>query len=283
MVACRRGCRSPGRGGRLRRLGQAAQERVADLAGDAQIAVACIGALHQVPRRCRRAGPAQQGFDRRQGLVVAFVQVEVDVVQAHTLRLLAGLRDPLAALVRRQMQPDLEHQRPVFDQHLLQAARVLQAPGRLFDVALAGELVRQQAQPIAPGVDADLAARRQHLPVAPEARVVALQVLAPAEEVGLQVARVHPVVQEVQHLAHALVVVAGEHDHHGDVTPAHLELGVQQVDPQLWQGLLVLLLGDLGSDFGNLEHDLDHLTPAGASLVECVCCGGSGPACCSWR
>jgi hypothetical protein len=115
------------------------------------------------------------------------------------------------------------------------------------------------------------------MPVAPEARVLALLVLAPAEEVGLQVARVHPVVQEVQDFAHALAVVPGEHDQHREVASAHLKLGAQQIDPQLGQGLLVLPLGDLRSYLGDFEHASDHLTLAGAILVECVSSGGSGP------
>ena len=241
--------------GRLRRrLGEALEQRVADRASDEEIAVARVGALHQVPRRGRCAGLPQQGFDEGLGLVVALVELQIDLVEPHLVRRLPSLRQPLAALVRGQMQPDLEQQHAVVYEHLLQAARVLQALRRLLGVALAGESVSQQAQAIAAGIDPDLALCRQDPPVAPEARISVLVVPAPAEEMRLQVARVHPVVQEVQHLAHGFAIVPGEHDHHGQVAPANLEFGVQQIDAQRRQGLLVLLLGDLGPHLGDFEH-----------------------------
>ena len=45
--------------------------------------MAGVGALHQVPRRGRRAGLPQQGFDEGPGLVVTLVELQIDLVEPH--------------------------------------------------------------------------------------------------------------------------------------------------------------------------------------------------------
>src|SRR5213075_838623 len=95
----------------------------------------------------------------------------------------------------------------------------------------------------------------QDLPEAPHLRTIALDVGESAEGVGADVARIHPLVEEVDRLALAGAVDAVHEDHHGK--GAFVQQAILQVEEPLARLALLALelaLLELVADLGGFEH-----------------------------
>ena len=72
---------------------------------------------------------------------------------------------------------------------------------------------------------------------------------------GVDVARVHPLVEQVDRLALARTVDAADHDQNGEALQrSKLDLGLQQRGPQRGLAPTVLLAVDAMANLGGFEH-----------------------------
>ena len=170
-------------------------------------------------------------------------------------RVLLQALEPLLLLFFGQVQPELDDQRALVDQHGLQLLGPIQAllqVGRLGDAAHPVE-----DRPGVPGAEehADLALGRQGPPEAPHHRPVEFLVRGLAHAVALDVARVHPLVEQVDGGPAAGAVQAADED--DDLAPGRLrqfELRLEQGRAQGRHLFLVHGFLDLVPQLRALEH-----------------------------
>ena len=153
------------------------------------------------------------------------------------------------------MEPELEDQRTVIGEHPLEAVDLLDRAQQILGLGVPEHLVDDRIRVPGPEQDPDLAFGRQRAPIAPHRRSFGFLVRRIVEGVRVDVARIHPFVEEVDRLALARAAYArNEQDHWKLAELGKPELGVQQIDPQLRLDALVLPLGQLVSQLRRLEH-----------------------------
>ncbi len=197
---------------------------------DGEAAVARIRPLHHDPRRLGGAGLAQGMLRNLAELVVDLEARPVEL--GHTPARLGILLQRLQAFFLRvlgQVEPELEDQRAFVGEHLLEAVDLLDV---LVERRRAGLL--QHALHDGRGVPgteehADLALGRQRAPEAPHRGTLALLVRHFAHGVRLDVARIHPLVEQVHRLALARAIHAADQDDDREFAfLRQIELRVQQ-------------------------------------------------------
>ncbi len=96
---------------------------------------------------------------------------------------------------------------------------------------------------------------REHPPVAPHRRVAALDAVRLVEGVRLDVARVHPLVEDVEGVPLARGLDAADEDDDGELFPAHdVGLSAEEALAQARDFGVVGLGVDLVAELGGLEH-----------------------------
>ena len=109
-----------------RRAVETRAQRGEDALGDGEIAILRIRAFDHLPRRGAAAGAAQEALGGGNHGVVALVDLAVELVHAQrgAVVLLRPL-EPLLHLLLREMDPELQEQRAVVHERLLEALDVL--------------------------------------------------------------------------------------------------------------------------------------------------------------
>ena len=235
---------------------QALAQGVEERARDEEFAVARIGAVDDQPRRLARAGMAQRVLGHLAVAVVVLARMPVLLGDAPArARILLQRLEALALPVLREVEPQLDQQHPFAHQHRLETVDLVQA---LIEVGLLRHLVYALAHRVGVPVaeqDADAPARRQRAPEAPHEGTLGLLGGGRVEGQRLDVARVHPLVQEIDRLALAGPVDAVDQHHHGKgFRFEQIELRVEQLRTQLRLGGVVLVLVDLVAQFCRFEH-----------------------------
>ena len=160
------------------------------------------------------------------------------------------------------MEPELEEHRAFGDQHALEAADAAQALLEARALVAAHDAAQDRIGVPRAEDDADLSLRRHRLPETPHLGAVALDVAQRAEGVGVDVARVHPFVEEVHGLALAGAVDAvHEHDDGERLVRKELVLRLEQLRAELLRLLVVRGVVDLVTELGGLEHALSFSLP----------------------
>lgn len=163
--------------------------------------------------------------------------------------------EPFALLLLGEVKPELHQQHAFVTEHLLEAVHLGDA---LVELGLADGAERAVENGLAvprAEEDADAPLRRQPLPETPHGRPRALLVAGLVERVRDDVARVHPLVEQVDGLALACAFDATDEYQHGELLL--LEHPVLRGEQGLAQLRLLLLPGgfvDFVGDGGGLEH-----------------------------
>ena len=244
------------RRGQLAGVGQALADRLEQDLARHQRTVAVILALDDDPRRPRRVGHAQDVAGDILQFVVGLQTLPVPAGDAPgRLRVLfQQLQPPLLADLG-EVEPELQHQRTLIDQHGFEAVDLIDAcvHRRLGHVAL--EAIMNRARVPRAGKDADAALGRQGTPVAPHERPRTLLVAWRRECQGGDETRIHPLVEDVDGFALAgAVLAADQHDDRNLAVFLEVELGVEQSGAQGRHFLLVGFLVELVTDFRGFEH-----------------------------
>ncbi|MCY1291141.1 hypothetical protein D9M70_403180 [compost metagenome] len=225
-------------------------------APDAQAAEIRVVALDHVPGRELAVGAAQHQFGGLDDLVVDLRLLPVEhadlpLVPGIALQLLLTLLQLLLG----EVEPELEDQRALVGEHPLGAHGLLD--GLLHLAALQPPLDpadQHLAVPVAEE-DADLPFRRQPAPEAPLRRPRQLLVGGQQKARHLDVARIEPLVEQLDRLALARALDAvDQQDHRKARLLLQLQLRLEQRGTQLDDRRLVGFLVDGVADFCRLEH-----------------------------
>jgi hypothetical protein len=192
-----------------------------------------------------RAGPREIPVHRRGDALVRLVDPPVGVLDVPVaVRVLLGLLESFSERLPGQSQPVFQDERSVVDEHLLEAPRVIHAP---LEGGVADFVAQQRAdvgdRPGAEG-DADPARRRQCVPEAPHAGALPLLLGGVLEDAHPDVAGIEPLQEPVGDPAHPPAVVPGDDDQDRKAGVAQLELGVEEVHPELRHPCGEFLLAD---------------------------------------
>ena len=248
-------------GGRARRRGlriQSPAQRFEHDAPGGQPAIARVGALDHDPRRVGGAGLAQRAFAHLVELVVQPEMLPVALGHAPArLRVLLQCLQALLLALLGEVEPELEDERALVGEHLLEAHVLFH---RLVERGVAGLAVgaRQNRLRVPRAEeDANAALGRQLAPEVRHRRVPALVLGRLGQGVGGDVARVHPFLEQVDGLALAGAVHAVDEDEHGKARRVEqLVLRPEQRLAQLRQLALVGALVDRVAKLGGFEHDV---------------------------
>ena len=154
-----------------------------------------------------------------------------------------------------QVKPVLHHQRTLGHQHVLQVSDALQPLGEAGFLLVPHHMVHDGAGVPGAKQDANAAFGRQHLPEAAHLGELLGLGVSGVKGLGTDVARVHPLVEQVHHLALAGTVNAVDEDDHREVAILkQLVLCREQRLTQLRLFLAVFLAADAVADFGRFEH-----------------------------
>ncbi len=152
------------------------------------------------------------------------------------------------------MQPELEQQRAVAHQHLLEEGDPAQLAVELGGAAPAVGTPDQETGVPGGQVHPDAAPSGQGAPEAPVRRTLAFLVGGRAEGIGLQPPGVEPLVEALHGLALPGPVRPREHHDHRYPGLLQLQLGLEQARAKIGELLLVIALRDLPPQLGHLEH-----------------------------
>ena len=231
-------------------------DRIAHDVADGQRTIVVVGALDDGPRGMGGIGDAQHVAGNRLQLVVGLEAVPARLghppgrtrvlfhrLQAYLLRILG------------EVEPELEHQRPLVDEHGLEAVDFVEQLLHLGALHLLLDTIGDRLRIPGAGEDADLPLRRQRPPVAPHEGALALLVGRRREGERRDVARVHPRIEEVDRLALAAAIdAADEDDHRKFVLLEQVVLHVEQFGAQLRHLFLEGLAIDLMPEFRRFKH-----------------------------
>ena len=246
-----------GRRARQQRLPvQPPAQRLEHDAPGGEAAVARVRALDHDPRRVRGAGLAQRALAHLVEPVVQLVVLPVALGDAPArLRVLLQRLQALLLALFREMEPELEHQRALVGEHLLEAHVLFH---RLVERGVAGLAVgaRENRERIPRAEeDAGLSLGRQVAPEMPHRRMLALFLGRLAQRVGGDVARIHPLLQQVDGLALAGAVHAVDEDEQGEFGAVQqLVLRLKQRLAQPGKLAFVDVLLDRMAKLGGFEH-----------------------------
>ncbi len=235
---------------------QAAAHRIEHDAADGQRAVFVIGALDDDPRRMRGIGHAQHMAGDLLQLVVG-----LDPLVAILGHPPGGMRigfqrlQPLLLAIPGEMEPELEDERALVDQHRLETVDFVETLVHLVAFHLVGDAVGDRLRVPRTGEDADLALWRQRTPVAPHVGARALLVARLGKRQRRDVARIHPRIQQVDGFALAAAVdPADQYDDREFLLLQHVVLDVEQRRAQLGNfGLEGFLVDDV-AEFCRFKH-----------------------------
>ena len=236
---------------------QAPAKRLKDHFAHGQAAVTGVEALDNGPRRLRRAGVADDAFMHPAELVV---ELEVlPVARGHTpagVRIFLQRLQALFLAVLGQVHPELQNQRPFCHQHGLQALGAFQALRQVGCIGAALHAVENR--PGVPGAQkhADPALGWQRSPEAPHHRAGEFLIRRFAHAVGLDKARVHPFVKQVDGLATSGAVDAAHQNNDRELGQSgQIHLCFEQVLAQL--GHLRLVTGFVNgvAEFSGFKHE----------------------------
>ena len=191
--------------------------------------VAGVGGLHHDPWRVGRAGGAQSPLSHLPERVVHLEMLPIPRCHAPAgLRILLQALQPFLLLPLAEVHPEFQHQGALVDEHLLEARH----PGHvLVQVRGLGPAVGSfENRPRIPGAveDPHPPLGRQQAPVAPHIGSLQLFVRRLGQAMGLDVARIHPLVERVHGLALAGPVHARHQDDHGELRRGEVELRIQK-------------------------------------------------------
>ena len=229
-------------------------ERRQDRPRDGQVAVAIISGFHDRPRRTRSACLAQNPLGDRQHRSHLVQRRPVTGVDLPTsIRVLLGLLELLALLLRGRVQEELQHQGTVGDQLLLHGGDVVEplAEVRLTDLAIRAH--RSGSHQTA-REDRRTALLRDGTPQPPQLGSRRLFLGQIQEHPRAGVTGIHPLVESVDHFVGRDPVVARDPDDDREVGVPQVVLGVDQTQPKIRNGLLELRLADRVSDLCNFQH-----------------------------
>jgi hypothetical protein len=225
-----------------------------------RISSATLITLDDVPGSLAGAGQADRLFHELPGEVVVLVESGVVLARAPELfRVLLPAFDAAPELLGREVEPELEQQRTVRGQRSLEAAHVGQPVLELAFVERADHAHDDRLHRPGPDEDADPAPRRQASPVTPEKGPLVLLVGGHAERVALDETGIHPLVEQVEHVAARRTVVSGEQHDDGKVGRSELELALQEIPAQFGYALEVLVLVQLDTQLSGFEHPVPPL------------------------
>ncbi len=222
----------------------------------AQRAVAPVGTRHHDPGRLGGRGLAQE---RVADLDEFPVQLGVFPFEIGDVPARPGVAfqrfQALLLLPLRQMEPVLEQQHALVGEHLFQALDLADVTRELAVADFAQHPVQDRIGVPAAEENADPAFRRQRAPEAPLRRALALLVGRLCEGAGDDVARIHPLVQQVDRFALARALDAGDDDQDGETAVLlEIELRLEQRVAQLRRFAAVGRLVDLVPEIRRLEH-----------------------------
>ena len=243
-----------------RTIGEPSTDGVPQRLGDRDAAVLLVAPLHDRPGRlcgARRADRLLPGVDEpvvhlpvlplQLGHAPSGQRVAFERLQAHALGLLV------------EVHPELHDQRAIVGERLLELGDPPQLEVELDPRHAAVGAVDDRARIPRVQEKAEAAPGRQLPPESPLLGPLALLVRGIAERPRRNPARIHPGVEQVDGLAFASAVDAGEDHEHGKRCRAQLLLRTEQGRPECGQALLVRLLRERSSDFSGFEHG----SPAG--------------------
>jgi hypothetical protein len=164
------------------------------------------------------------------------------------------LLEALPLLLLGEVEPELDHQGPVLDQHPLELADAGQLLVQVRIRALAAEAMLDRLQVPAAEQHRDLAARWHGAPEAPIAGACDLLVGLVPERVGLYATGVQPLVEPVDHLAFARALHTGYQHDHARLAGPEAELGIEQRGAQFRHLRREEFLRDPAPQLGRLEH-----------------------------
>src|SRR3989338_4263424 len=217
-----------------------------------QAAVARIEPLDDGPRRFGRAGVAHHAFAYDMKLVVHLVTFPVAFSDAPAgLRVFFKELEAFFLLLLGQVHPELEDQRAFIHQHRFEAFGALQALVEVGRLGAAGHPV--EYRPGVPGAEkyANLAFGRQLAPEPPHHRAIQFLIRWLAHAVGLDKARIHPLVEQVDGFAPPRAIhTAHQNDDRKFRQLGQIQLRFQQRLAQRRHFLVVSLLVYLVTEFG---------------------------------
>ena len=223
--------RGDGRGRRRRRGPiEPLADRVQHRAPDHYAAVVRVGALHHRPRGLGGAGAAQRVLGALPEPVVVLEPLPIGLGDPPARRRVLLERGQPRLLRRlRQVEPELQHQHAVADQHPLMPRDRLQPLVEGRRLQRAADAVDDRLGVPRAEQDADVTFRGQCVPEPPHRRALAGVLVRRAEGVGVDVARVHPLVEQVHRLSLACAVdAADQHQHRELLAREQLVLRVEQ-------------------------------------------------------
>ncbi len=243
------------RGGELR---EPAAERVEDCLPDGEGAVVGVLSLDDDPGRLGRArAPERPLGDLAEGVVEAEV-LPVELRDPPPRLLLLGESlEALLLLLLRQVEPELEDERPLGGEHALEADDLVAGVVELGVVRLSVGPPDDRLRVPRAEEDPHLPLGRELPPEAPHVRALELLARRLPERPRLDVPGVHPLVEEVDRLALAGAVHATDDDDDRELLRRrHVELSGEESLAERWLALGVSRVVDGVTDLGRLEHDL---------------------------
>lgn len=217
-----------------------------------QVAVARVAAFDHHPRCFRRAGFAQGVLGHLAELVVPLEALPI-LGRYPPARFGVFLQrlETLALRFLGQVEPELEYQRAFVGQHALEVLDLFDMLAQLGGAALLHHPAHDGRG--VPGTEehADLTFRRQGAPKTPHGRTLAFLLRHFGHRMGLDMARIHPFVEQVDRLPLACAIHPADQDNDLEFPLfRQVELRVEQVLAQLRNFLFIGFFVNSVSEFG---------------------------------
>jgi hypothetical protein len=237
-------------------VGQALLQRIEDRLADGKVAIAVVGTFDDDPRCPGRIRRTQQVAGNLLQLVVGLQAIPTRLGHSPLGQRVGFDRlQPLALRVLGKVDPELEYQRTLIDQHRFEAIELIHALVEIRARKTVGDPFGDRLRIPGTGKDPDPALRRQRPPVAPHRRTRALLGSRRVKRMRRHVARIHPLVEDIDGFALARPVDAADQDDHRKRTIlAQLLLRFEQGRAQLGLFRLERFLVDLVSQFCRFKH-----------------------------
>src|SRR6185369_197151 len=160
--------------------------------------------------------------------------VKLEVLPIHVSYPPAGMRvffqalQPLSLLILGEMKPELEDQSTLIGQHLFKTDNPFHGLVQFGVLRIAGNVVNNRRR--VPGAEkyADLSLWWERPPEPPHPRALKLLVGRSIKGVCLDMAGVHPLVEDIDRLPFACAIDTGNDDDYRKIGLLEIELGIEQ-------------------------------------------------------
>ena len=237
---------------RVKALTQSIEDRLADC----QITVARIGAFNDCPGRLGCTGLTQHALGNLTELVVHLVVLPIGRGNTPAgFGILFQLFQTFFLPVPGEVQPEFQDQGSFVAEHLFKADNPLQLLIKFGILDLPIHVIDQRAGIPCTDEDADCALGRQNPPVSVHTWAFKLLIGQIPQGVGLYVARIHPLVEDVDGLTFAGTVHPGHQNNYRELLCLQqIELSIQQRFTKPGDLPLPFCLTDLVANLRGFKH-----------------------------